>query len=243
MGSEPSPVDGVRVRAELNRGTASWCLRSTWCGKCHLCQSVECERGVETEFFCVPRRLPALSCSWWGASAVWPGGCPSIHLPPEVTVTEGAAHVTRMLDRQEGLFCSARMVLASVWEPQVTHSAMPHALQDPWEPASLPMLVQSWQSGQGVRRPGAWSFRAASLSLPGAAQVFAGSSCGLPETRQDTLWVLGAVLSGGPCPVPLFPGHWVRLKWPRRLSQTWDFLALRAFLEGPSPGEHRGGVS
>lgn len=81
--------------------------------------------------------------------------------------------------------------------------------------------------------PGVRSLKAAALSSPGAAAVFVGSFRGLLETWQDTLWVLGRVLPGGPCPV-LFPGPSVRLQWPRTPSPTWGLFVLKASLEGPS---------
>ena len=108
----------------------------------------------------------------------------------------------------------------------------PTPSRTPREPASLAVLVVLAERTESPT-PGVRSFKAAALSSPGAAAVFVGSFRGLLETWQDTLWVLGRVLPGGPCPV-LFPGPSVRLQWPRTPSPTWGLFVLKASFEGPS---------
>lgn len=150
--------------------------------------------GVETDRVLLgPLQAPCAQV----VSAIWSGCCPSIHLLPEVTVTKGSLTLPGYSAARKG------SPATHAWSLQIfgatgAHSVMPHTLQAPREPASLTMLVQSWRSGQGVQRPGVRSFRAAALSSPGAAVVFAGSFCGLAKTWQDTLWVLGVVLPVAP---------------------------------------------
>lgn len=157
------------------------------------CQSAEYERWCGDRVLLGPSQAPCAQV----VSAIWSGCCPSIHLLPEVTITEGSLMLPGYLAARKG---SPAMHARSLQMFGATgaHSVMPHTLQAARESASLPMLVQSWRSGQGVQRPGVRSFHTVALSSPGAAVVFAGSSCGLAKTWQDMLWVRGVVLPVAP---------------------------------------------
>lgn len=189
----------------------------------------ECER------WCADRQgnsrsLPAPSCG--GAGCCPPSGqAPALLFTcPEKRRSLNAAPAPRT---PEGLFRSTRTVVVNVWEL-------------PTAPRRCPQLCRT----PGVRRPqraceelAEWTRRPAShapaLCLPRAAAVFAGSSRGLPETRQDMLWALGTELPGACDRSPCFLDTWSAPMAQKTVSYL-GFLSSESLLGGPSPDEHHG---
>lgn len=153
---------------------------------------------------------------------------------------QGVTHTTRILGCQEGLSCYARMVVANLWGHWCTLSDAPHS---PGPPGACKPHHACPELAEWTRSPAAgcaviprrssqltWGCSGLCWLLLWPRQDLAGHALGA-----------GGGAPGGPCLVLLFPGYSVSLKWPRRPCLTWGVWALRAFLEGPSPGQHHRG--